>query len=103
MLKKKKVCKKTTKRGKWAMEYNVKVAVTPVKRKKKGTFAKIVRGNPYDHSEYSRESEKNYGGKTCNWCGQKKKTLYKYNEGRGLFCSKGCYRDYNGLPSKYRC
>lgn len=35
---KKKACKKTTKRGKWSMEYNVKVAVTPVKRKKKGNW-----------------------------------------------------------------
>jgi hypothetical protein len=36
MLKKKKCA---TKRGKWAMEYNVKVSVKPVKRKKKGGFA----------------------------------------------------------------
>ena len=39
MIKKRKVCKKTTKRGKWAMEYNVKVAVTPVKKKKKGAWS----------------------------------------------------------------
>ena len=35
MLKKKKVCKKTTKRGKWSMEYDVKVSVKPVKKKKR--------------------------------------------------------------------
>jgi hypothetical protein len=32
---KKKGCKKTVKRGKWSMEYNVKVAVTPKKKKRK--------------------------------------------------------------------
>ena len=38
MLKKKQVCKKTVKKGKWAMEYNVKLAIEPVKRKKKGAW-----------------------------------------------------------------
>ena len=47
MLKKKKVCKKTTKRGKWAMEYNVKVAVTPVKKKKKGAWAEKDKGHAW--------------------------------------------------------
>ena len=35
MLKKKKVCKKTTKRGKWSAEYKVKVSVDPIKKKKR--------------------------------------------------------------------
>jgi hypothetical protein len=38
---KKKACKKATKRGKWAMEYKVKVSVKPIKRKKKGSWATL--------------------------------------------------------------
>jgi hypothetical protein len=44
------------------------------------------------------------GGGECDWCGQKKKTIYQYgiwhdggtlNWSKGKFCCKSCFRSYN--------
>jgi len=65
-------------------------------------MSRIEYGNPFDHSEFSRESTKG-AGKKCEWCGATKKTLYKYNDSKGWFCSKDCYRQYYDIPKEVRC
>jgi hypothetical protein len=52
----------------------------------------IETGNPYDHSERKRES---VGPGECNWCGQKRKILYRYNNGVPV-CNKECNQSYYG-------
>lgn len=59
-------------------------------------MAVIRKGNPYTHYEEKRESKTRSRGEDCSWCGQKPKTLFKYNNTRGWFCNKGCWRDYHG-------
>ena len=54
----------------------------------------ITKGSPYSHYEETRESRPG-GGDTCDWCGQKRKTLYKYNNRKGWFCNKECYSSYH--------
>lgn len=52
----------------------------------------IYTGNPYDHSEHKRES---VGPGKCSWCGQKRKTLYRYDNGKPV-CNKECNTAYYG-------
>ena len=58
-------------------------------------MTKITWGNPYTHEEHSRESSP-ANGDTCDWCGQRKRTLYKYDNSRGWFCNKECHKAYYG-------
>ena len=61
-------------------------------------------GNPYTHSEYSRTTYQKkdllYGYGVCDWCGNIKHTLYRYNDSTPvelmgqkvkLYCNKSCY------------
>jgi len=53
-------------------------------------------GNPYTHEEHERETMTNTTkAHRCDWCGQKPKRLYKYDNTRGWFCNKGCWKDYH--------
>ena len=62
----------------------------------------IIKGNPYTHYEECRES---ISGKEycCDWCGQTKRVLFKYNNQSGYggdlgyFCNKECYKEYFGI------
>lgn len=62
-------------------------------------MALITKGNPYTHYEETRESKVNHSQEECDWCGQKPKYLYKYNNRKGWFCNKGCYLDYHDEPN----
>jgi len=60
-------------------------------------MATICKGNPYTHQEEKRES---VSGKLvnedgCFWCGRQRNPLYRYNNTKGLFCNKGCWRAYH--------
>lgn len=56
----------------------------------------ITWGSPYTHEEHSRESKTRMPHESCDWCGQKPKTLFKYDGRRGWFCNKECYQSYHG-------
>jgi ribosomal protein L32 len=69
MIKKKKSCK----RGKWSAEYKVKVSVKPVKRKKKGGFAKKKK------ADFPKTIK-------CENCGKR----FKPNHFKFKYCSYTC-------------
>ena len=54
-------------------------------------------GNPYTQEEHTRETvkaaDRHQNG--CSWCGNEKNVLYRYDGRKGLFCNKGCYKDYH--------
>lgn len=54
---------------------------------------KTYHGNPYSHEEHSRESLGHPG--ECDWCGQERKNLYKFDDTKGWFCNKGCWRSFH--------
>ena len=71
-------------------------------------------GNPYTHAEYTRTTYQTrdllYGYGLCTWCGNSRRTLYRYNDSEpiqlmgqtvaapsvtghavNLYCNKSCY------------
>lgn len=58
-------------------------------------MAKIEWGSPYTHEEHVRESHYHPREAECDWCGQKRKTLYSYENMSGQFCNKDCWRSYH--------
>lgn len=59
-------------------------------------MSKIYHGNPYTHEEYCRENVNNNDKKlTCDWCGNNKKVLFKYNNDKHIFCNKDCFKNYH--------
>ena len=73
-------------------------------RKRGDSMKHTTWGNPYTHTEYSRttygKQDLLYGYGVCDWCGNVKHTLYRYNDGAPiqlmgqkvkLYCNKSCY------------
>lgn len=59
-------------------------------------MAKREWGNPYTHEEHSRESipgrEHPCG---CDWCGQKRRVLFRYDRRKGWFCNLECHNSFH--------